>query len=464
MRGAVAAVAEDAANPRCLFSETAEQTAMRLAWWTHDRFGMFIHFGLYAIPARGEWCKMTETISEEKYDWYFRLFNPKLLDAHDWARRAKAAGMKYAVLTAKHHDGFCLWDSGFTEYKVTKTPFGRDVVREFVDAFRAEGIRIGLYYSLLDWHHPDFAIDNSHPRRPKTAKKWEFYGSSDLDYPELNKGRDMSRYRQYMKNQIRELLTNYGRIDILWMDFTYPGEHGKTCLDWDSEGLLRLVRSIQPHIIVNNRLGLCDTADGWDFVTPEQFKVCDWPTVRGEKVPWEACQTFSGSWGYHRDEMTWKSDEELIGLLVHSVSKGGNLIMNVGPNARGEFDMRARRKLDVYARWMRLNGESIYGCTQAPDRFKTPEGTLLTYNPAESRLFIHLMNYPGSALVVDFGAEISFARFLHDGSEIRFGRLNPQAGDGLYRHGGEGKCSFTLPAVKPDVDIPVVEVILKAHS
>ena len=258
----------DGAVVRHLFNETERQRTERLSWWTHDRFGMFIHFGLYAIPARGEWCKMTETISEEKYDEYFRSFDPKLLDARDWARRAKAAGMKYAVLTTKHHDGFCLWDSKFTDYKATKTPLGRDIVREYVNAFRAEGLRVGFYYSLLDWHHPDFVIDNSHPRRPKMAKRWEFYGSSDKDYPELNEGRDMAKYRQYMKDQIRELLTNYGQIDILWMDFTYPGDHGKTCQDWDSEGLLRLVRSLQPQIIVNNRLGLYDTADGWDFVTP----------------------------------------------------------------------------------------------------------------------------------------------------------------------------------------------------
>ena len=458
MAGSVLA---DGVSARRLFDETAEQKTERLAWWTHDRFGMFIHFGLYAVPARGEWCKMTETISEEKYDEYFRSFDPKLLDARDWAKRAKAAGMKYAVLTTKHHDGFCLWDSKFTDYKVTKTPFGRDIVRAFVDAFRAEGIRVGFYYSLLDWHHPDFEIDNSHPRRPKPAKRWEFYGSSDKDYPELNEGRDMAKYRQYMKDQIRELLTDYGRIDILWMDFTYPGDHGKTCQDWDSEGLLRLVRSLQPQIIVNNRLGLYDTADGWDFVTPEQFKVCDWPTVRGEKVPWEACQTFSGSWGYHRDEMTWKSDAELIELLVHSVSKGGNLIMNVGPNARGELDARAKAKLDVYAEWMRLNGESVYGCTQAPDEFRVPQGTLLTYDPNARKLYIHLISYPGSSLVLDFGERVSFARFLHDGSEIKISQIESRPENMLYRHGGEGKWQLSLPAIRPDVFLPVVEIALK---
>ena len=446
--------------PRHLFAETPAQKSERLSWWTHDRFGMFIHFGLYAIPARGEWIKMTEPVSDEKYDEYFRLFNPNLFDARDWARRAKAAGMKYAVLTTKHHDGFCLWDSRFTDYKVTNTPFGRDIVREFVEAFRAEGLHVGFYYSLLDWHHPDFTIDMCHPGRPKMAKKWEFYGTTDKDFPTLNRNRDMARYRQYMKDQIRELLTNYGKVDILWMDFTYPEPNGKTHLDWDSEGLLRLVRSLQPQVIVNNRMGLYDTADGWDFVTPEQFKVCEWPTVRGERVHWEACQTFSGKWGYHRDAMTWKSDAELIELLVHSVSKGGNLIMNVGPNARGEFDDRAKRKLEAYARWTRL-GESVYGCTQAPERFRAPDGTLLTYAPKTHRLFIHLLCYPGKDLVVDFGDEISFARFLHDGSEIKFSQIESCPENKLYRHGGEGLWQLSLPPLQPDVVNPVVEIILK---
>ena len=218
--------------PRKITGETPEQKAERMAWWRHDRFGMFIHFGLYAVPGRHEWVQSHEYVDPKAYEAkYMSRFNPDLFDAKEWAKLAKAAGMKYAVLTTKHHEGFCMWDTKTTDYKITNTEFGRDLVREYVDAFRAEGIRVGFYYSLLDWHHPDFEIDNSHPRRPKTAKKWEFYGSSDKDYPELNKGRDMTRYRLYMKDQIRELLTDYGRIDILWMDFTYPGDHGKTCQD-----------------------------------------------------------------------------------------------------------------------------------------------------------------------------------------------------------------------------------------
>ena len=179
-------VRADGFPARHLFNETAEQKTARLAWWTHDRFGMFIHFGLYALPAHGEWIKKIETITDENYDRYFTAFNPDLFDAKKWAKAAKAAGMKYVVLTAKHHEGFCLWDSKFTDYKITRTPFGRDLVKEFVEAFRAEDLRIGFYYSLIDWHHPDFTIDSKHPRRPKWAEECGTVGDGEKDYPELN--------------------------------------------------------------------------------------------------------------------------------------------------------------------------------------------------------------------------------------------------------------------------------------
>ena len=275
----------------------------------------------------------------------------------------------------------------------------------------------------------------------------------------------MNRYRKFMKDQVGELLTNYGRIDIVWFDFTYPkdGGHGKTAADWDSEGLLKYARSLQPWIIVDNRLGLTDTADGWDFVTPEQFKVEKWPTVKGERVPWEACQTFSGSWGYARDEMTWKSSEEIVALLVHTVSKGGNLIMNVGPTARGKFDARATSRLNDIGEWMELNSRSIYGCTEAPERFVAPANTILTYNPTANRLYIHLLAYPGTRLACQFADEIAYAQFLHDASEIgveRHGERSEHKQD-FYESGCEGTSYLLLPAVKPSVLMPVIEVILK---
>ena len=328
------------------------------AWFRHDRFGMFIHWGLYALGARHEWLKNYECTPDDVYDRYLNYFDPDLFDAREWARMAKAAGMKYAVLTTKHHEGFCMFDSAYTDYKVTNTPVGRDLVKEYVEAFRAEGLKVGFYYSLIDWHHPDFTVDIHHPRR------------NDPDIAKLNKGRDMRRYAEYMRNQVTELLTNYGKIDILWFDFSYEGQtipgrpelKGKGPADWEADRLLALARSLQPHLIIDNRTGI--EQDLW---TPEQYQPRHWLThpTTGELVTWEACQTFSGSWGYYRDEQTWKSPEMLIHMLCRTVSLGGNLLMNVGPTARGCFDDRAQAALKVYGDWMRFNSRAIYGCTMA---------------------------------------------------------------------------------------------------
>ncbi|MBQ6599320.1 MAG: alpha-L-fucosidase, partial [Lentisphaeria bacterium] len=216
------------------------------SWFTHDRFGMFIHWGLYSMPARHEWIRNYEQISNEDYEKYFDQFNPDLFDASEWAAAAKNAGMKYVVFTTKHHEGFCMFDSQYTDYKSTNTKCGRDLLREVVDAFRAEGLKIGLYHSLIDWHHPDFTIDSIHPLR------------NHPDREALNQGRDMSRYRTYLHNQTREILTNYGDIDIIWFDFSYPkAEYNPKGHDeWGSEELVKMIRSIRPSILINNRLDL----------------------------------------------------------------------------------------------------------------------------------------------------------------------------------------------------------------
>ena len=425
-----------------------------MAWWTHDRFGMFIHFGLYSLAARHEWVKSVEAIPDEVYDAkYFRNFNPKRLDAKAWARAAKAAGMKYAVLTTKHHEGFCLWDSKVTDYKSTNTPFGRDIVREFADACHEAGIRCGFYYSLLDWHHPDYTIDQTHPLRPKDGV------FTDEIYAKLNAGKDWNRYRDYMYAQVRELLTGYGKIDIIWFDYTVKAKYGKNWKDWESVELLKLTRKLQPGILVDSRLDLMDTEDGWDFVTPEQCRVSQWPLWEGKKAYWETCQTFSGSWGYHRDEHTWKSPHQLIELLVNSVSFGGNLILNVGPTARGDFDDRATDRLAAIGRWMKRNARSIYGCTAAPEEFKAPSGTLLTYNPGLKRLYVHVCDYPMGTIPFDFADRVAYAQFLHDGSEIKV-----RAGH-RFSHSQSGDLgssdNFVLPMLKPNVEIPVIECFLK---
>jgi alpha-L-fucosidase len=422
--------------------ETEAQKAQRLKWWTEARFGMFIHWGLYALPARHEWVKNRERMTNEQYQKYFELFNPDLYNPREWARMAKAAGMKYVVLTAKHHEGFCQWDSKFTDYKVTNTPFGRDVIKEYTEAFRAEGLKVGFYYSLIDWHHPDYTIDRVHPQRV----------DKDEDYAKLNAGKDMAKYREYMKNQVRELLTNYGEISIIWFDFSFPGKNGKGRDDWDSEGLLKLARKLQPGIIVDDRLDLADVEGGWDFTTPEQVKVEKWPERNGKKIAWETCQTFSGSWGYYRDETTWKSPAQLIELLVEAVSKGGNLLLNVGPTARGTFDERAQARLKAMGEWMSLNGRSVYGCTEAPAGIQAPPNSVLTYNPETKRLYIHLLAYPLDLIrLPGLAGKVKYIQFLHDASEVRFSEGQ-----------GEGaEVTASLPVLKPPVEIPVLEVFLK---
>ena len=426
-----------------LTRETEAQKMQRMKWWTDARFGMFIHWGLYALPARHEWVKNAERMTNEQYQKYFEMFNPDMYDPHEWAKMAKAAGMKYVVLTAKHHEGFCLFDSKFTDYKATNTPYGKDLIKEYVEAFRAEGLKVGFYYSLIDWHHPDYTIDRVHPQRQE----------SDSEYDRLNKGRDMNKYREYMKNQVRELLTNYGEISIIWFDFSFPGKNGKGRTDWDSENLLKLARSLQPGIIIDDRLDLKDFEGGWDFVSPEQVKVAKWPEVNGKRVPWETCQTFSGSWGYYRDENTWKSPAQLVELLIESVSKGGNLLLNVGPTARGVFDYRAKDRLESMGEWMKYNNRSIYGCTEAPAGFIAPAGSLMTYNSVTKRLYIHLLVYPmGSLILKDMADKAKYIQFLHDASEIKF-----KQGDGENTN----DLTLQLPVLKPQSEIPVLEIYLK---
>lgn len=436
-------------------SYVTKKTPGDTAWFTHDRFGMFIHWGLYAMPARHEWVKNHECIPEEKYDLYFKHFNPDLYDPAQWAKQAKAAGMKYVVLTAKHHEGFCMFDSKYTDYKCTNTPAGRDLVREYVDAFRAEGLHIGFYYSLIDWHHPEFPIDQNHPRR------------NDPDAEEQSRNRDMHKYAQYMRDQVTELLTNYGKIDILWFDFSYDKDpkapawmKGKGKDDWEAEALIATARKLQPHIIIDNR-----TQIDQDLWTPEQYQPTEWvrDPKTGELVTWEACQTFSGSWGYYRDEMTWKSPEMLIQMLVNTVSCGGNLLMNVGPTSRGYLDYRAEAALKTYADWMKYNSRSIYGCTMAEPEFLAlcPNGVKMTQSQDGSRLYLHLFSYPFSFLELPgFAGKVEYAQFLHDGSELLFTEKTiPHFSEG--RTAQDNLLAIQLPVVKPPVLVPVIELFLK---
>jgi alpha-L-fucosidase len=418
-----------------------------LSWFQDARFGMFIHWGTYALGARHEWLKHNEKITDEKYQQYFDHFYPDLYEPKKWARAAKEAGMRYFVITTKHHEGFCLWDTKYTDYKATNTPWGKDLLTPMVDAFRAEGIRVGFYYSLIDWHHPDFPVDKIHPRR------------DDTEYREKNSGRDVSKYAEYMRNQVTELLTSFGDIDIIWFDFSYPGEDGKGRDDWESEKLVEVVRKHQPNIIIDNRL---DLPGSGDIVTPEQYQPnAEMTDDDGNPTAWEACQTLSGSWGYHRDEMTWKSVPQILGMLIDGVSKNGNLLMNVGPTARGEFDYRALSALEGVGEWMKRHSRSIYGCSAAPSEYVAPKDCRYTYNPSTNRLYLHIFAWPFKTIVLpDMAGRVEYIQLLSDASEV-FYRDESVKRSGLSETAPKGAVTIELPIVKPPVDVPVVEIYLK---
>ena len=424
--------------------ELRRTNAADTQWFTRDRFGMFIHWGIYALPARHEWVKQRERIRDEHYQLYFDHFYPDLYDPPAWAREAKKAGMRYFVVTTKHHDGFCLWDSDLTDYKVTNTPWGEDLIAPMVEAFRAEGMKVGFYHSLLDWHHPEFPVDGLHPMR------------DDQDYIEANRDRDIARYREYLHGQTRELLTWFGKIDIMWFDFSYPDRtwSGKGKEDWGSEDLTQMVRELQPGIIVNDRLEI-----GGDLVTPEQYQPRSWPERDGRPIMWEACQTLNGSWGYDRDNLDWKTTDMLVRMLVDTVSKGGNMLLNVGPNARGELEPKAVERLRGVGEWMRLHERSIRGCTASS--FNPPPDCRYTQN--EDRLYLHLFGWPFKHVHLEGLADrVGYAQLLNDASEVRMFAVDPNQRAQNTTMGGipPGTLTLDLPVTRPPVEVPVVELFL----
>lgn len=378
----------------------------RVKWFMDARFGMFIHWGLYAIAARGEWVRSTEGISIEDYQKYFDRFDPVDYNPRVWAKAARDAGMKYAVMTTKHHDGFCLFDSRLTEYKATNTLAGRDLIREYVDAFREAGIPIGFYYSLLDWHHPDYPAfcDRHHPMRKNEAFK--------------NKRHIFSRYLEYMHGQVRELLTNYGNIDIMWFDFSYDDMSGEK---WGANELIGMVRSLQPHIVIDNRLGgnikaAVPEPYAGDFASPEQIIPPEMVTnEEGMPIPWESCITLNNDWGYSHNK-DYKTARQIIRTLVQCTSKNGNLILNIGPDAKGNIPEKSLVVLDEVGRWMRLNGESIYGCG-ASDLPKPEWGY---YTRKGNTLYAHIFeDVIGPVNLGGLNGRVKSARLVSDCSEIR---------------------------------------------
>ena len=389
-----------------LSAETKKQKDARMQWWQDARFGMFIHWGLYAIPAgqwkgktnHAEWIRHSAHIPIDEYDKFVDQFNPTQFNAEQWVRMAKDAGMKYIVITSKHHDGFSLYDSSYTDYDVMSTPFKRDILKELSVACRKQGVKFCFYHSIMDWHHPDYL-----PRRG-----WEKRSSEGADY---------QRYITYMKAQLKELVTRYDPA-VLWFDGEWEGT-------WTHEEGLKLydyVRSLKPDIIINNRVdkgrsgmrGMTrDDSFAGDFGTPEQ----EVPHTGLSGVDWESCITMNNHWGYNSHDKNFKSTKFLIHQLVDIVSKGGNYLLNIGPTAKGTFPQESIDRLSRMGKWMKLNGQSIYGTTASP-LGKLPWGRC-TAKPG--KLYLHVFDWPkdGRLLVPGLKNEVSRTWLLANKSRLK---------------------------------------------
>lgn len=427
----------------------------RTEWFREDRFGMFIHWGLYSIPACGEWMMSVKEMTVDEYKKYFDQFDPVDYNPKEWARLAREAGMKYAVLTAKHHDGFCLFDSALTDYKSTNTKAGRDLVKEYLEAFRAEGIKVGLYFSIIDWSHPDFPKykDRQHPMRNNEAYKNEVI--------------DFDRYLDYMHGQVRELVTNYGKLDILWFDFSYDDMCGEK---WRATELINMVRKYQPDVIIDNRLEGAGDNHGsiatehpliysGDFASPEQIippeGVCD---NKGNPIPWELCATMNNHWGYCNFDHQYKTPQMIVRKLVECVSKGGNFILNVGPDAKGNIPKESVEILQQVGAWMKKNAESIY---QAGISI-LPKPDWGRYTQKGNIIYAHVYETPLGALpLYGIGPErLERVTYLSDGSEVNRGEAWNTAlyQDVAFVSFGEDPV-FTYPL--PDETDTVLKIILK---
>ncbi len=387
------AVAQDQpvmVNPET--GETPQQFLARTRWWREAKFGMFIHWGIYSVPASAkggaEWYFYGTRMQVKDYEKFAAQFNPVKFDAAKWVRTAKEAGMKYIVITSKHHDGFCMFDTALTNYCITKaTPFKRDPMKELARECRKQGIRLCFYYSIMDWHHPDYL-----PRRPWEAE------TRPAD------GADLNRYIEYMKGQLRELLTHYGPIGVLWFDGGW--EHNEKELH--SLEVNRMIRSIQPGILINDRNRLPE-----DFSTPEQ-------TIPAGAMPngrlWETCMTINDTWGYTRDNTNWKSTTDLVHKLIDIASKGGNFLLNVGPTDLGEFPQPIVDRLEGIGAWLKVNGQAIYGTTQSPFRKLSFDGRCTRKG---NTLYLHVFTWPEDGLKLEgLKTKVLWARALDGGERL----------------------------------------------
>ena len=359
-------------------NETDAARERRMKWWREARFGMFIHWGLYSVLERGEWVMYNERIPKAEYAKLADRFNPRKYNPDEWVALAQEAGMKYMVLTTRHHDGFCLWDTETTDFCAPKTAAGRDLVAEYVEACRRAGMRIGFYYSLLDWRWPAYWLGPE-----KAPEQW-------------------AEFVDYVHAQVKELVTKYGKIDILWYDGGWP--HSAEA--WRSEELNSFVRKKQPRILINNRSGLPE-----DFGTPEQH-------VRAEDRPWEACMTIGeGGWGWHSGDPNSKSTMVLVRTLVQCVSQGGNYLLNVGPKADGTIPAIQASRLRGIGQWMAVNSESIYGCGAPPQGLTSGQFGRVTMK--KKTLYLHVLYWCGEELVLGgLANKVKSATMLASGDEL----------------------------------------------
>jgi alpha-L-fucosidase len=350
----------------------------RMQWWHEAKFGMFIHWGLYSVVGRHEWVMENEGIPVAEYKQLAKKFKPNPFPAREWAKLAKATGQKYMVMTTKHHEGFCHFETKHTNYCSPKQGPGRDLVREFVDAVRAEGLRVGFYHSLMDWHHPDGARCAT----DEAARK---------------------RFVEYIHGQIRELLTQYGKIDVLWYDVAWP----LTAEGWESERMNKMVFELQPDIIVNNR----NLLPG-DFSTPEQEIVKD-PHGRA----WESCMTLNDSWGFHRADDSWKSSKQVVRNLIECASEGGNYLLNIGPHADGSIPDESVHIFHEVGQWMQHSGDTIY----ASDVCQVRRSNYAGFTRKGDTLFMHVYFWPGETVTLaGLQNKVKSARFHATGTNVAF--------------------------------------------
>lgn len=366
-------------------------------WFNEARFGLFIHWGIYAIPACSEWYRYGVT-DEAEYDKLAQQFNPVGYDPEEWAEIAWQAGMRYVVFTTKHHDGFCLFDSKYTDFKITNSPYGQDATRMLVEAFRARGFRIGLYHSIVDWHHPHYVPDKLHPLGK----------DGQTDFPD----RDPKIYSKYLYDSVEQLMTEYGKIDLLFWDFT---SEWKTPQDWDADRMLAMIYRLQPEIMLNDRMSFDRKSYTGDYRTPEVAVPNVPPRQYGIQTPWETCATINGYWGYCPGDGSTYSLPTLTSGLAGCVAKGGNLVLNVGPDAQGKFPPESVKVLHELSEWFKYGEESIRGCGAAG--FRAPDGYY--YTQKGHNLYIHIPCPPlGDLLLPELHHRIASATLLRTGQAL----------------------------------------------